>query len=179
MTWTLVALAEQGASRLPPERLLQSVWLWATVCLFAGVWLLLPGRRRWGRSLGGMLALAGVVLYGVGLRRLSAPTEDGLFLLLAAVTVIACLATVTARNPVYSAIWFALALLDVAALMILLGAQLMGVATVVVYAGAIVVAVELGLAVFDDRLAVDLMANQLIAAHLDFHSDPLVAVISL
>jgi NADH-quinone oxidoreductase subunit J len=48
-------------------------------------------------------------------------------------------ATVTFRNPVYSAIWFALSLLGTAGLFLFQGAQFLGVATIVVYAGAILV----------------------------------------
>ena len=48
-------------------------------------------------------------------------------------------ATITFRNPVYSAIWFAMSLLGTAALFLFDGAQFLGVATIVVYAGAILV----------------------------------------
>ena len=43
------------------------------------------------------------------------------------------------RSPIYSAIWFAVSLLGTAGLLIDHQAQFLGVATVVVYAGAIVV----------------------------------------
>jgi NADH-quinone oxidoreductase subunit J len=46
---------------------------------------------------------------------------------------------ITSRAPVYSAIWFAVSLLGVAGLLFQGGAQFLSVATVVVYAGAIVV----------------------------------------
>ncbi len=65
--------------------------------------------------------------------------NDGVFYLLAAITVLAAVATVTFRNPVYSAIWFGLSLLGTAGLFLFQGAQFLGVATVVVYAGAILV----------------------------------------
>ncbi len=64
---------------------------------------------------------------------------DIVFYILAAVTVVAAAAAVTFRNPVYCAIWFALSLLGTAGLFLLQGAQFLGVATVVVYAGAILV----------------------------------------
>ena len=59
--------------------------------------------------------------------------------MLAGVTVIAAAGAVTFRSPVYCAIWFALTLLGTAGLFLLQGAQFLGVATVVVYAGAILV----------------------------------------
>src|SRR5205085_3546306 len=55
------------------------------------------------------------------------------------IAVAAAVAMITSRAPVYSAIWFALSLLGVAGLLFQGGAQFLGVATVVVYAGAIVV----------------------------------------
>ena len=46
---------------------------------------------------------------------------------------------VTLSSPVYCAIWFALTLLGTAGLFLFQGAQFLGVATIVVYAGAILV----------------------------------------
>jgi NADH-quinone oxidoreductase subunit J len=65
--------------------------------------------------------------------------SSSVFWLLAGITVIAAAATVTFRNPVYCAIWFALSLLGTAGLFLYEGAQFLGVATIVVYAGAILV----------------------------------------
>src|SRR6266513_5930148 len=59
--------------------------------------------------------------------------------LLALVTLAGAVATVSSQSPVYSAIWFATSLLGTAGLFFFNGAQFLGVATVVVYAGAIVV----------------------------------------
>jgi NADH-quinone oxidoreductase subunit J len=61
------------------------------------------------------------------------------FYILAGVTVLAALATISFRKPVYSAIWFGLSLLGTAGLLLFQGAQFLGVATIVVYAGAILV----------------------------------------
>ena len=65
--------------------------------------------------------------------------DQGVFWLLAAVTLGAAVATIASQSPVYSAIWFALSLLGTAGLFLFQGAQFLGVATIVVYAGAIVV----------------------------------------
>ncbi len=54
-------------------------------------------------------------------------------------TLVSAVCTVTFRSPVYCAIWFALSLLGTAGLFMLQGAQFLGVATIVVYAGAILV----------------------------------------
>jgi len=107
----------------------------------AGLWLLLPrgAESRVARSLGlmlGAVALAGFIVAG---RRLGGVGEDAVFLTVALVAVVSGAATIVTRSPVYSAIWFALSLAGVAGVLLVLGAQFLGVATIVVYAGAILV----------------------------------------
>jgi NADH-quinone oxidoreductase subunit J len=109
-----------------------------------GLWLLLPrgtsdGRGRivrWLGSLLGIVALAAFVATG---RRLGSVGEEGVFLVVSLVAVISAAATIVSRSPVYAAIWFALSLTGVAGVLLVLGAQFLGVATIVVYAGAILV----------------------------------------
>lgn len=109
-----------------------------------GLWLLLPrgksGRRerfaRWLGSLLGILALAAFVVTG---KRLGSIGEDAVFLTVALVAVVSAAATIVSRSPVYAAIWFALSLAGVSGVLLVLGAQFLGVATIVVYAGAILV----------------------------------------
>ena len=62
-----------------------------------------------------------------------------MFYSIAAVTLVSAVGAITMRSPVYCAIWVALTLLGVAGLFFFQGAQFLGVATVVVYAGAILV----------------------------------------
>lgn len=104
-----------------------------------GLWMLLPGGRLAWQVAGGLLSLLAAGL----LFSLTPALELGLlpvlFWSLAGVAVAAAVATITARSPVYSAIWFALTLLATGGLFLLQGAQFLGVATVAVYAGAIVV----------------------------------------
>jgi len=113
----------------------------AVAAAAASLWLLLPrgpesrGARRLGLLLGG-LALAGFVATG---RRLGGIGEEAVFLIVSLVAVFSGAATIVTRSPVYSAIWFALSLAGVAGLLLVLGAQFLGVATIVVYAGAILV----------------------------------------
>ena len=61
------------------------------------------------------------------------------FWILSILTLAAALATISATSPMYSAIWFAASLLGTAGLFLLQGAQFVSIATVAVYAGAIVV----------------------------------------
>ena len=105
------------------------------------LWLLLPrgtqssASMRLGTVLG-LLALAAFVATG---QRLGSIGEEAVFLIVSLVAVVGGAATIVTRSPVYSAIWFALALAGVAGVLLVLGAQFLGVATIVVYAGAILV----------------------------------------
>lgn len=117
----------------------QAVLGWATLLGAAGMWLLLPrggGRGRW---LGALLGLASLGLLASLMPSLGEAAGKVVFFVLAAITVVAAVAAVTFRSPVYCAIWFALSLLGTAGLFLFQGAQFLGVATIVVYAGAILV----------------------------------------
>jgi NADH-quinone oxidoreductase subunit J len=113
----------------------------AVTATAASLWLLLPRgaesrAARWLGLLLGLVALAGFVAAG---RRLGGGGEESVFLVVSLVAVVSGAATILTRSPVYSAIWFALSLAGVAGLLLVLGAQFLGVATIVVYAGAILV----------------------------------------
>ena len=113
----------------------------AVTAAAVSLWLLLPrgAESRLARSLGlvlGAVALAGFIAAG---RRLGSLGEEAVFLTVALVAVFSGAATIVTRSPVYSAIWFALSLAGVAGVLLVLGAQFLGVATIVVYAGAILV----------------------------------------
>ena len=104
-----------------------------------GMWLMLPRGTARGRGVGIVLATIALGLGASQVPRLGDWTADGVFLVLAAVTVVSAAAAVTFRNPVYCAIWFGQSLLGTAGLFFFTGAQFLAVATVVVYAGAILV----------------------------------------
>ena len=113
----------------------------AVVATVASLWLLLPNGRdtnsaRWLGTLLGLGALAAFILAG---RRLGGLGEEAVFLIVSLVAVVSAAATIVSRSPVYAAIWFALTLAGVAGVLLVLGAQFLGVATIVVYAGAILV----------------------------------------
>jgi NADH-quinone oxidoreductase subunit J len=111
----------------------------ATVLGGVAIWLMLPRASLRGRMTGMALGAIALGLLVSQVPRMGEWVADGLFFLLAGVTVVAAVATVTLCNPVYSAIWFGLSLLGTAALFLFQGAQFLAVATVVVYAGAILV----------------------------------------
>ncbi len=117
-----------------------------TVCLLAaivtgalGIWLLLPRGNRRGQIAGTLLAAVSLGLLMSLLPMMGAWVSQVLFWILAIATAVAAVATISMRSPVYSAIWFGLTLLTTAGLFLLQGAQFLGVATIVVYAGAILV----------------------------------------
>jgi NADH-quinone oxidoreductase subunit J len=111
----------------------------ATLLLALGTWLSLPRGRAGGRATGAVLVAVALGLFAAQTPTLGTRLSDVVFYLLAAITVGSAVATVTFRNPVYSAIWFAMSLLGTAGLFLYDGAQFLGVATIVVYAGAILV----------------------------------------
>jgi NADH-quinone oxidoreductase subunit J len=61
------------------------------------------------------------------------------FYLLAAISILAAIGMVVARNPVHSAIFLVLTLFNTAGIFIMLGAEFLAAAQVIVYAGAILV----------------------------------------
>lgn len=116
-----------------------SVLVAATLLGILALWLLLPRRSRRGRPTGVLVGAISVGLVASQLPRLGIWAADGVLVILSVVTIVAATATVTLRNPVYSAIWFGLTLVGTAGLFVLEGAEFLAVATVVVYAGAILV----------------------------------------
>lgn len=112
---------------------------WALIVGGFGLWLLLPARWPIGKVLGALCVAIAGGLIAYDLPRLGAWVDEGVFWLLAAVTLGGAVAAISSQSPVYSAIWFALSLLGTAGLFMYQGAQFLGGATIVVYAGAIVV----------------------------------------
>ncbi len=110
-----------------------------TALAAAGLWWLLPGSNlRW-RMLGGVLAVAGFALFGSQVPAVGDWFTKGMFHAIAAATIVAAVATISCRSPVYCAIWFGMTLTGTAGLFLLAGAEFLAVATIVVYAGAILV----------------------------------------
>ena len=113
----------------------------AAALLAGGTWLLLPRSRGflW-RVVAFLVGLAAVVALGfLAWSARGLGPDQGVFVIVSLVAVVSAAATIASRSPVYAAIWFALALAGVAGVLLVLGAQFLGVATIVVYAGAILV----------------------------------------
>ena len=116
-----------------------AVLLLAALLFAVGVWLTLPGGDFRGRLIGIALAVAGCGLFGSQTAWLAGWGDNALFSILACVTVGSATAAISLRNPLYCAIWFGLSLVGTAGLFLFQGAEFLAVATVVVYAGAILV----------------------------------------
>ena len=110
-----------------------------TALAAVGLWWLLPAAYRRRRVLGGVLALAGFGLLGSQVPVVGDWFAKGLFQGIAAATIVAAVATISCRSPVYCAIWFGMTLTGTAGLFLLAGAEFLAAATIVVYAGAILV----------------------------------------
>jgi NADH:ubiquinone oxidoreductase subunit 6 (subunit J) len=110
----------------------------------AAVYLLLPRPRGRDVVLGGLLGLLALVLAGVllvGVHAADAQTiaETILFYAFSAIAIIAGTLLLTQRNPARAALAFALVVLSTSGLFLLLAAPFLMAATVIIYAGAIIV----------------------------------------
>ncbi|MCC7086709.1 MAG: NADH-quinone oxidoreductase subunit J [Pirellulales bacterium] len=112
---------------------------WTAFLSAIAMWLMLPRGSAKGRRLGAIVGIAALGCLASCLLPLGSWSDNAVFWILAGVTLVAGVCTVTFRSPVYCAVWFALALMGTAGIFLVQGAQFLGVATVVVYAGAILV----------------------------------------
>ena len=104
------------------------------------VWWLMPAAKQRPRILGGLAALAAVLMMQMMLLPPAGePVRNGLFFLFAASAIVSAGLMITDRSPVYSALWFAVVTLAVCGLFLLNSAPFLAAATIIVYAGAIIV----------------------------------------
>ena len=104
------------------------------------VWYLMPSVKQRPRILGGLGAVAAILLMQMILLPPAGDlVRNVLFFFFAAAAVLSAGAMITDRNPVYSALWFALVTLSVCGLFLLNSAPFLSAATIIVYAGAIIV----------------------------------------
>jgi NADH-quinone oxidoreductase subunit J len=153
------------------ESVRQAVMFAAVAASAAGMWLATSPRAvRW-RILGATLASAGliaaVVTFEKGIGGSAQALEDQImFWTFAAAAIFSGAFMVTSRDPVYAALWFALATLGVCGLFMLQAAPFLAAATIIVYAGAIIVtflfvimlAQQTGRSFYDQRARTPIMA---------------------
>lgn len=114
------------------------------LCIIAGIGtvMLLPGRREAAlRKIGGVILLACLlVLLALLLRETATHTWGDLyFWLFSFIAIIAAIRMISHERPVYSALYFMLTVVASAGLFVLLWAEFMAAALVLIYAGAILV----------------------------------------
>ena len=114
-------------------------WAWAILLGAVGLCMMFSPCCRSMQLTGQLLSAAGLIVLGASLPHLGPLPAQVIFWFLAALTLAAAACSITCRSPFYTAIWFALSLLGSAGLFVFQGAQFLGVATIVVYAGAIIV----------------------------------------
>lgn len=127
---------------LDPKHLSDSI----LICLSGGIgiYLMMPHRRQFAKpavvfAIGlGLVLFASLYLVGLG----SGPRSfiTGLFFNIFAISsVLSSCLMITSRDPVHSALWFAVVVLSTSGLFLLAGAGFLAAGTVIVYAGAIIV----------------------------------------
>lgn len=116
------------------------------LCVVAavGTVLLLPSRREAPiRKIGGVIALAAGALFAALLVRWTAGQPRGgmgaFFWIFSSIAIIGALRVVTHAKPVYSALYFVLTVFASAGLFLLVQAEFMAAALIIIYAGAILV----------------------------------------
>jgi NADH:ubiquinone oxidoreductase subunit 6 (subunit J) len=140
-TWTLSALDLASVARTLVGLVREFWFLLVPAALgLAAVFLLLPRARRFPPLWGALLCGLALVLAGLWLvRPETALGETILFYAFAAVAVVAGVLLITQSNPVRAALSFALVVLSTCGLFLLQAAPFLMAATVIIYAGAIVV----------------------------------------
>lgn len=110
-------------------------------CGALAVYFLLPEPRREHRLIGATLGVVAIVslMLLVGQKVIATGDGSGYFYLFATIAVAAATRVITHPKPVFSALYFVLVVVSVAALMVLQQAELLALALIIIYAGAILV----------------------------------------
>jgi NADH-quinone oxidoreductase subunit J len=137
------------ASPLPAGGPVVAPFAILVLCIAAGIGtiLLLPGRFQpsWRRLGGAVLLLAGLALLALVVHHTYATAarvataHSVYFWIFSAIAVFGAVRVVTHRRPVYSALYFVLTVFATAGLFVLLMAEFMAGALVIIYAGAILI----------------------------------------
>ena len=140
--------------------------LWAV-----GVLWLMPGKQAGStrpKIPGLLLTAAGLFAFCLSCGKPQTQLADEVMFWVFAVSALLCgVLMITARNPVYAALWFALATLATCGLFLLQSAPFLAAATIIVYAGAVIVtflfvimlAQQSGAAGYDQKSGQSVMAT--------------------
>lgn len=122
---------------------LSTAYLLYAVFALGGVsiYFLLPKSGRSSTTMGAVLGLSAVAAFLaiLGVRIILPDATRFFFYLFSAVAIVAAAKVITHRRPVYSALYFVLVVVSVAALLVLQGAEFVAIALIIIYAGAIMV----------------------------------------
>ena len=134
------------ATTAPADALPLSPVVILILCVVAGVGtvMLLPGRREAPlRKVGGVILLAAGLIFAALLLRWTAGSARGgmgvYFWIFAVLAIAGAVRVITHPKPVYSALYFVLTVFATAGLFLLLQAEFIAAALVLIYAGAILV----------------------------------------
>ncbi len=107
----------------------------------AAVYFMLPHGDRRHRGVAivfGVSALAAMIVF-LAVHVVTTTESTAYFFLFAAIAIASAARVITHPRPVYNAIYFVLVVVSVAALMVLMGAEFVAIALIIIYAGAILV----------------------------------------
>jgi NADH-quinone oxidoreductase subunit J len=115
------------------------VLILATILMAAGLWWALPWGKQRKRSPGWALLAAGLAMIGALIPPVGSLLARSLITLMAVITVASAAAMITTTRPLYAALWFGMAVLGTAGMLLYNGAEFVAMAVIVIYIGAILV----------------------------------------
>ncbi len=115
------------------------VLILASLLTAGGLWWALPWGKARKRSRGWVFLAAGLAMLSAMIPPVGNLLTRSLLTLMAIVAVASAVAMVTSSRPLYSALWFGMAVLGTAGMLLFNGAQFVAMAVIVVYIGAILV----------------------------------------
>ncbi|MEM0914292.1 MAG: NADH-quinone oxidoreductase subunit J [Planctomycetota bacterium] len=118
----------------------------AVVIGAVGLWFMMPKGRQNRRIVGGVIAAAALGLGWFGTYEALDFADLGLsaiafvyYYVFSAIAIVSAVMVITATKPVHSALWFVMVVLASAGLFLVLSAEFMAFAMIIIYAGAILV----------------------------------------
>lgn len=138
-----------GSAILPPPILAQGEYVISpaavlVLCVIAGIGtlLLLPSARETSmRAIGAVILIAAALIFAALVAHSAAATEGQAvyFWIFTVIALIGAVRVITHPRPVYSALYFVLTVFATAGLFVLLWAEFMAAALILIYAGAILI----------------------------------------
>jgi|GEM_PF-1054692 len=125
------------------------VLILATILTAGGLWWALPWGKNRKRAVGWGFLAVGLAMIAAVIPPIGNVLARSLLTLAAAITIASAVAMVTSDRPLYAALWFGMAVLGTAGMLLYNGAQFVAMALIVIYIGAILV-VFLFLLMLDD-----------------------------